>query len=155
MRTLRVSTAFLCVLLAAVGSAATTAPPFPRLATVNFSSPQNYDDATYQTNLAKYNIALLSYWPNWNTGRSMSMQNVVTNIKNRNPQTSVFLYINNNEVNITNPTWAPLVNQLNSMKWWLYPSGTSGAPVASAWAGALEANTTLFTAPNSSGDRWE
>ena len=154
MRTFRVSTAFLCIFLAGAASAATTAPPFPRLATVNFSSPQNYDDPTYQANLAKYNIALLSYWPGWSNGRSMSMQNVVTNIKNKNSQTSVFLYINNNEINLTNPTWAPLANQVNSMKWWLYPSGTSGSPVSSAYAGAVEVNTTLFTAPNSNGDRW-
>lgn len=155
MRILRVSTAFFCVFLASIASAATTtAPPFPRLATVNFSSPQNYDDPTYQANLAKFNIALLSYWPGWNSGRSMTMQNVVTNIKNINRQTSVFLYINNNELNTSNPSYSALTNELNSMNWWLYPSSTSGTPVSSAFPGAFEINNTLFTAPNSNGDRW-
>jgi hypothetical protein len=135
-------------------AAPTTPPPFPRIATVNYSSPQNYDSLAFQSNLAKFNISILSIWPGWENGRAMNMQQVVTNIKKLNSQTSVFLYISNNEVAPNAAPMADLTNKLNAMHWWLYPSGTSGAPVASAWSGTLETNNTLFTAPDSNGDRW-
>jgi hypothetical protein len=131
-----------------------TAPPFPRIATVNYGAPQNYDSTAFQANLAKFNISILSIWPGWENGRAMNMQQVVTNIKNLNPQSSVFLYISNNEVAAGNATLSALTNKLNSMHWWLYPSGTSGTPVPSAWAGTTETNNTTFTAPDSNGDNW-
>lgn len=140
--------------LSAMAHAVTTAPPFPRIATVNYSAPQNYDSAAFQANLAKFNISILSIWPGWENGRAMNMQQVVSNIKKLNPQTSVFLYISNNEVATNAAPFSDLTNKLNAMHWWLYPSGTSGTPVSSAWAGSLETNNTLFTAPDSNGDRW-
>ena len=101
---------FICasLFLSAMAIAATTAPPFPRIAAVNYSSPQNYDDLTFQSNLAKFNISILSIWPGWENGRAMNMQQVVTNIKKLNPQTSVFLYISNNEVYPNVSTWSAL-----------------------------------------------
>lgn len=156
MRIWRTFTVSLYILFwtATASAATTTKPPFPRLATVNYSNPMNYDDATYQANLARFHIALINYYPGWDIGRSMSMNKVVQNIKQINPQTSVFLYINNNEVNTSSSSLSDLTSKLNAARWWLFPSVLSGSPVPSAWAGALETNTTLFAPPDSNGDRW-
>ncbi len=129
-------------------------PPFPRIATVNYAAPQNYDSAAFQAQLGKYNIAMLSVWPGWNSGRAMTMQQSVQAIKKINPQELVFLYINNNEIYPASPAYAALVNKANAMHWWLYPSGTAGTPVPSAYGGTVEVNNTMFTQPDSNGDRW-
>jgi hypothetical protein len=47
-----------------------------------------------------------------------------------------------------------MIAKINEMHWWLYPSGTSGTPVPSAFPGATEVNNTLFTHPDSNGDNW-
>jgi hypothetical protein len=143
----------LCIAILFSGMAmAFTQPPFPRIATVNFSSPQNYDNAAFQAQLAKYNIAMLTIYPGW--GGAMTMNQSVQAIKAINPQELVFLYISNNEILNNDAALAPLTNKINAMHWWLYPSGTSGTPVPSAYAGALEVNNTVFTRPDSNGDNW-
>jgi Hypothetical glycosyl hydrolase family 15 len=131
-----------------------TEPPFPRLATVNFSSPQNYDNATFEAQLARYNIALLSIYPGWVGAGGKTMNQSVQGIKAINPQELVFLYINNNEIPNNDASMAALTNKVNAMHWWLYPSGTSGTPVPSSFSGATEVNNTLFTQRDSNGDDW-
>ncbi len=149
-----------CIVLIGIGMLlsgmvnAASQPPFPRIATVNYSAPQNYDDPNFQTQLARYNIAMLSVWPGWNDGRSMTMQQSVQSIKSKNPQELVFLYISNNELNTNAAASASIIAKVNSMNWWLYPSGTSGTPVPSAFSGLTEVNNTMFTQPDSNGDRW-
>jgi hypothetical protein len=145
----------ICIAILFSGMAmAFTQPPFPRTATVNFSNPQNYDNATFQAQLAKYNIAMLSIYPGWTGTGAMTMNRSVQAIKAINPQELVFLYINNNEVTNNDPSFAALTNEINARKWWLYQSGTTGAPVSSAYGGATEVNNTLFVNPDSNGDRW-
>ena len=131
-----------------------TEPPFPRLATVNFSNPQNYDNAAFEAQLARYNIAMLSIYPGWIGASGKTMNQSVQGIKAINPQELVFLYINNNEVSVSQSVMAPLTNKINAMHWWLYPSGASGVPVPSAWSGTTEVNNTLFTHTDSNGDDW-
>jgi hypothetical protein len=144
-----------CIAILFSGMAmAFTQPPFPRIATVNYSAPTNYDNAAFQAQLAKYNIAILNIWPGWTGGGAMTMNQSVQAIKAINPQELVFLYISNNEILNNDAALAPLTNKINAMHWWLYPNGTSGTPVPSAWAGANEVNNTLFTQPDSNGDRW-
>ena len=145
----------ICIAILFSGMAmAFTQPPFPRIATVNFSNPQNYDNAAFQAQLAKYNIALLTIYPGWVGGGAMSMNQSVNAIKAINPQELVFLYINNNEIPNNSAAQAQLTNKVNAMHWWLYPSGTSGNPVPSSWSGATEVNSTVFTRPDSNGDNW-
>src|SRR5450759_701281 len=94
MRTLVV-----CIAILFSGMAmAFTQPPFPRIATVNFSNPQNYDNAAFRAQLAKYNIAMLTIYPGWSGDGAMTMNQSVQAIKAINPQELVFLYINNNEI---------------------------------------------------------
>src|SRR5450631_2499845 len=144
-----------CIAILFSGMAmAFTQPPFPRIATVNYGGQTNYDNAAFQAQLAKYNIAILNIWPGWVGGGAMTMNQSVRAIKAINPQELVFLYINNNEVANNVAVMAPLTNKINSMNWWLYPNGTSGAPVPSAWSGTTEINNTLFAQRDSNGDRW-
>ncbi len=37
-----------------------TEPPFPRLASVNYGGQQNYDNAAFEAQLAKFNIAIFA-----------------------------------------------------------------------------------------------
>jgi hypothetical protein len=144
-----------CIAIVFSGMAmAFTEPPFPRIATVNFSSPQNYDDPAFEAQLAKYNIALLAIWPGWMGAGGKTMNQSIQGIKAINPQELVFFLINNNEKNPTGAAEAAQITKINEMHWWLYPSGTSGTPVPSAWAGTTEVNNTLFTHPDSNGDNW-
>lgn len=131
-----------------------TQPPFPRLATVNFSSPQNYDSPAFEAQLAKYNIAMLSVYPGWIGAGGKTMNQSVQGIKAINPQELVFLYISNNEIPNNDAAMSAVTEKVNSMHWWLYPSGTSGSPVPSAFSGTTEVNNTLFTHPDSNGDNW-
>jgi hypothetical protein len=144
-----------CIAILFSGMAlAFTQPPFPRIATINFSNPQNYDNSAFQARLAKYNIAMLTIYPGWSGGGAMTMNQSVQAIKAINPQELVFLYISNNEILNNDAAMTPFTNKINAMHWWLYPSGTSGAPVPSAYGGATEVNNTTFTQPDSNGDNW-
>jgi hypothetical protein len=40
------------------------------------------------------------------------------------------------------------------MNWYLYPTGGSGTPVPSTWAGSTTINNTIFTPRDSNGDNW-
>jgi hypothetical protein len=131
-----------------------TAPPFPRLATVNNGGQQNYDNAAFEAQLARFNIAILAEYPGWTGGGTKTMNQSVQAIKAINPQELVFLYVNNNELPNNDAAMAVFTNKINAMHWWLYPSGTSGTPVPSSFAGATEINNTLFTQPDSSGENW-
>jgi hypothetical protein len=121
---------------------------------VNYGGQTNYDNSAFQAQLAKFNITIFSIWPGWSGGGAMTMNQSVKAIKAINPQELVFLYISNNEVLNNDSALSALTDKINSMHWWLYPSGTSGNPVASAYGGATEVNNTVFTHPDSSGDDW-
>jgi hypothetical protein len=131
-----------------------TEPPFPRVATVNYGGQQNYDNSAFEAQLARFSITIFTIYPGWIGGGTKTMNQSVQAIKAINPNELVFLYINNNEITNNDTAMAPLTNEVNAMHWWLYPSGTSGSPVPSAFAGATEVNNTLFTKPDSNGDNW-
>ncbi len=131
-----------------------TQPPFPRIATVNNGGQQNYDNSAYEAQLARFNITILAVYPGWTGGGTKTMNQSVQAIKAINPQELVFLYINNNEMPNNDAAMSVLANKINAMHWWLYPSGTSGSPISSSYAGATEINNTLFTQPDSTGNNW-
>jgi len=131
-----------------------TEPPFPRIASVNYGGQQNYDNSAYEAQLAKFNIVIFQVYPGWVGGGTKTMNQSVEAIKAINPNELVFLYVSNNEVTLSGTAYTALRNTITANHWWLYPSGTSGTPVPSAWAGTTEVNNTLFTKPNSNGDNW-
>jgi hypothetical protein len=141
-------------LFTCVTANAFTPPPFPRLA-VDWIANQRYQDPAVQAQLAHGDIVLLQTWPGWSSASGVQLNDVLKKIKAVNPNLLVFQYINNNEVNASASTpFTEVVNKVNAMKWWLYPTGTSGTPVPSAWAGTIEVNNTLFTPKDSAGDNW-
>jgi len=153
---LRALPACLGLLLFGTSFAATQGPPFPRFA-VSWVNNENYQDPTLQAKTAQTDVATLVTWPGWQNGRGTTLQQVVQNIKAASPNTLVFEYIKNNEIDgtiATNAVYSDLFNKLGAMSWYLYASGTSGSPLAAAWPGATELNNTLFTPVDSNGDDW-
>src|SRR5581483_7973652 len=53
-------------------AAAFTKPDFPRIAGVQVGSPFNFNDATYQANLAKQSVIILGNYPGLQPGGSMN-----------------------------------------------------------------------------------
>jgi len=140
----------------AAPATASSGDPFPRIGGYQIGSPQEYWTASYQQQLAKQNVTILSYWPGWGVDHGTTMQQVVTNIKSINPKARVFLYINTDSLlpgnNVPNAGFYPVWTKLNQMHWWAYVNGSSGPIVAaSGYPASQEINNTLFTPPDSSG----
>jgi Hypothetical glycosyl hydrolase family 15 len=142
---------------AACGSAhAFTPPPFPRIAGVQYGSPFDYNDPTYQSQLEKQAITILQYWPGEAPGDE-SMQSIVQAIKSVNPNELVFLYTNSDEgwtSGDNSVARAAETSQLNSQKWWLYTSTSFSSAVPSFYgdAGGYTINNTPYTPKDSQGD---
>lgn len=132
-------------------------PSFPRVGGIQIGSPFNYQDPTYEANLAKQNIMVLADYPTMAPG-GMSMQQAVTNIKAKNPNALVFTYVNANQLRpdqaLNTTSWGPYRSQINSMKWWLYSDKGLSQFVNSGFgtAGDNAINMTLFTPKDSSGN---
>lgn len=144
-------------LLIAGTASAYDKPDYPRLAGVNIGGPFNYNDTTYQAQLSKLHLSILGVWPGIKPG-GMTMEQVVKGIKSHNPQSMVFLYVNNNELgnaSAVGHAWDSYRAKLDQMKWWLYPSGGAGTPVTSTYGEGNYRiiNNTMNTAPDSSGKR--
>jgi hypothetical protein len=159
----RISSVFTAgaALLLTTGALANDSPPYPRLGGVNNGSPHNYDDRTYQASLAKLHVVVLNIWPGWETNKTMTMEQVIRNLKASGPATRVFLYQNSMEVAEGNAAAAPIWNKVDQMRWWLYPTGGSGTKLKSEFGNQTgkpnyQINTTLFTPRDSSGyQHWE
>lgn len=140
-----------------VTTAAAADTPFPRLAGMNIGAPQNFEDPAYQAALARYDVAVLTIWPGWEIGRNTTMEAVVKNIKSVNPNTKVFLYLNNNELPYpdTAAVWSDKRSKLDEMKWWLYKQGSGPEMVLSGWGlDFFSTNLTLHAPADRNGDRW-
>lgn len=131
-----------------------TPPSFPRIGGIQIGGPFNYNDPTYEAQLARQSVTVLNYWPQMNPGGE-SMQSVVAAIKAINPNALVFLYTASDEA-MTDPTGSalgPVISQMNSQKWWLYTSTSYSAMVPSFYGnGSQTINNTPYTPKDSSGD---
>jgi hypothetical protein len=124
--------------LAACSAAqAFTPPPFPRIGGIQVGTPYNYNDSSYQAELAKQAVTVLGYYPGLQPGGE-SMDTIVKAIKAINPNTLIFIYIEEDEeyLNsaITGTANQPLRNQIIANNWWLYPDASDSDPVPS-WYG--------------------
>jgi Hypothetical glycosyl hydrolase family 15 len=144
-------------LAASTTSFAWNPPNFPRVGGVQIGSPFNYQDPTYEANLAKQSIMVLADYPTMAPG-GMSMQQAVSNIKAKNPNALVFTYVNANQLRsdqaLGTTSWGPYRATINSMKWWLYSDKSLTQFVNSGFgtAGDNAINMTLFTPKDSSGN---
>ncbi|MGH8220966.1 MAG: hypothetical protein ACREUT_20725, partial [Steroidobacteraceae bacterium] len=139
--------------VAAGTASAFTPPPFPRLAGINIGAPQDYNDATYEANLAKLSFSIVSMWPGFKPG-GMTMDQVVKAIKSHNPNTMVFVYVNENERDESGGVFASYEQKLDQMDWWLYTQGCGGGTrVSSSYGtGYYIINNSPNTKKDSGGD---
>jgi hypothetical protein len=157
MRLYRIVGTLLGAVLCSSAAYAMDPPPYPRLGTMLFGTPSNFDDPTLQANIPKTSIALFSYWPGWVSTNGLTFQQEMAKLKAANPNIQLAVYSQIDSIP-QNATYAPVVSKLNAQKWWLYQSGTSGSPVPNFWQGGggpyLQINSTLFPAPDSNGQRY-
>jgi hypothetical protein len=145
------------VLAAGTAAFAWNPPHFPRVGGIQIGSPFNYDNPTYEANLAKQNIMILADYPGM-TPDGMTMQQAVTNIKAKNHNALVFTYVNANQLRadqaLNTTSWGPYRGKMNKMKWWLYSDKAMTQLVGAGFgsAGDYALNMTLFTPRDSSGD---
>jgi hypothetical protein len=129
-----------------------TKPGFPRIGGVQVGSPFNYNDSTYQANLAKQSVMILGMYPGLNPGGSMNAD--VQAIKAKNPNALVFLYeIMDSQNPTSSGAWLPFVTKMNSMKWWLYNDKSLTSLIQNIGNSSFNTiNTTLLTPRDSNGD---
>lgn len=154
LRRLLAAIAAIAALGACANAFAFTPPPFPRLAGVEFGQPFDYNDPTYQAELAKLSIVLLNYYPGMSLGGE-SIDGVVKAIKAINPNTLVYLYVQSDYLNpsVSSDAWTALRNKINSMKWWLYSNSSLTSMVSGVGGGGyVTINNTPYTPKDSNGD---
>jgi Hypothetical glycosyl hydrolase family 15 len=145
--------AALGALAASASAFAFTPPPFPRIAGIQISAPFDYNDATFQAQVARQAITILNDWPGMKPGGE-SMATVVQQIKAINPNALVFLYTDTDEQfsNPSNSAWATLIDAINANKWWLYTNSSLSTPVSSFYGnGGLTINNSTNTPKNAQG----
>jgi Hypothetical glycosyl hydrolase family 15 len=118
--------AAVAALALSAGAFAFTPPPFPRIGGIQIGGSKDYNDPTYQAELARQSVMVLGYAPGYRPGGE-SMATVVQQIKAINPDALVFLYT---DIDALTPAGtdaeSPLRDKINAMNWWL-SDGSSAA----------------------------
>jgi hypothetical protein len=150
-------TASLAALAASAVASAWTPPSFPRIGGIQIGSPFNYDNPNYQAQLAKQSVMVLSNYPGMKPN-GVPMQTALSQIKQRNPNALIFIYVNANQLradqSLTSASWGPYRATINKNRWWLYNDKGMSSFVNAGFgtAGDNEINMTLFTPKDSSGN---
>jgi len=76
------------------GNAAGTEMVFPRVAGIYTSTPQTYCDNAYQTDLAKRDLVILSFWKGWTGPSGKTMHKCVGEIRSKHPGMLIGAYTN-------------------------------------------------------------
>ena len=139
-------------------------PPvdFPRLGLMSIGNPQNYDETTYQQQVARFDMAILGMYNGWHQGGKTPAQ-AVSQIKSLNPRMLMGNYTLMTELtsSTSNPSTLYAHNKLSSEvgpggvgNWWAYDA----AGIHTDWSGgsfsSWDTNPTLLTTPDANGDRW-
>lgn len=149
--------AAITALAASTAASAWNPPAFPRVGGIQIGSPFNYNDPTYEAQLAKQSISILADYPTLAPG-GMSMQTVASKIKALNPNALVFVYVNANQMRadqaLGTASWGTYRAQINNNRWWLYSDKSMTQLVNSGFGDAnnYAINTTLFTPKDSQGN---
>ena len=108
---------------------------FPRLGLLSTGGPQLYA-SSFRTYAAKFHMVVIGgNWEGWEKGAGYSKETVISGIKGQSVvSTRVFQYVDLNELfnstyaadNLPLSAWA---KQVNTMRWWVYPNGTTGTPI--------------------------
>jgi putative glycosyl hydrolase-like family 15 (GHL15) protein len=147
----------ICALLVA-GSASGAGPDFPRLMGMNIGA-KNYDDATYQKEMARLDVVILGFYRGWNpegygANPTAAMRRAVQAIKSHNPGVLVGQYTILSEAHDnSNDASFDLRDKLDASRWWLL--NAAGKKVQwTAQYSAWEINFTSWTRPDAAGRRW-
>jgi hypothetical protein len=144
-----------CTAFVSLAAAAFDKPAFPRLGGYKIGNPKAYETEALQADLAKLDLVVIGAGPGWEAARRANLEDVIRAIKKRNPQIVIVNYVNvNDRVASAGGAWKEAIDTVEREKWWLYPQGTSGAPVASTWAGNYITNYTLAGQTNSKGEKY-
>jgi hypothetical protein len=128
-----------------------TGPFFPRLGAYPIGNPHDYETEYFRANASKYPVLIVNQWPGWQGGRSMTMAQVMQDIRNRSTVgTKLFIYVNNDaqpDPQTPIDAYYPVWQKLNAEHWWLYSTGTIGLPVRSTFGNGTYgvANNSNFT----------
>jgi len=130
------------------------ADSYPRTGAVLIGGAQDYWTASYQAAMAKLQVVVLSSYPGWGSGHGTSSELVTKQLKARNPNLKVFLYVQNaGQPNPVPTVWKGLGTKLDAQKWWLYQTWGSGTKVTGTGLGNV-LNITNYTTRDSSGLRY-
>jgi hypothetical protein len=124
------------------------ATPYPRLAAFSIGGAMDYDKLSFRQAAAKYPLVVLSYYSGWQSSRSMTMAEVMQDVKSRSTVgTQLFIYVSDDQWYATSTSTPSdeVWQALNDNGWWLYQSGTSGPIVASTYPGHDLCNTSTFS----------
>jgi hypothetical protein len=135
---------------------AASAQSFPRIGAYLLGHPQDYDQQ--ETQIAKLGVVVLGMYRGWRGASGQTPQQVIAAIKAINPNIKVFIYTDINELQYPIPFRLGAnsdVIPIDTNRWWLYTSGTSGSMVPSSFGNGLyEINTTTYSKVNSGGQNY-
>lgn len=112
-----------------------TGDNFPRLGLISIEGPQKYA-SSFQTFAARFHMVVIGgSFEKWEQNVGYGKERVIQGIKSQsNVSTRVFQYVELNSLynsgNASQDGFPTLSRQVRAMKWWLYPSMDTGAPVA-------------------------
>jgi hypothetical protein len=128
------------------------ADPYPRTGAILTGGAQNYWDSTFQSQMAKLQVVILTSYPGWGSGHGTTMEKAVQQLKARNSNLKVFLYVKIAERQSPVPSlWPGLGSKLDGQNWWLYQTWGASTKVASDCGGGKLLNVTSYSNKDSSG----
>jgi hypothetical protein len=150
--------ALLAALLCAAAAAA-QAQEFPRLMGMNIGA-KHYDDARYQAQLARLDVAILGFYRGWNPhgyaeSSTAAMRRVARALKAKNPRLKIGQYTVLNEANDDPRDVATrdLREKLHAAGWWLRNAAGRRVQWTAQYAN-WETNFTPWAKPDALGRRW-
>lgn len=136
---------------------------YPLLAAVTNGGVTGYTAGAWQTMMSKRHHVLTGAYRLWESGQSQTFAQVCTAVKHASPlgvPTRIHNYSDVTEVAVadvgaSSTANAPYANYVNSQKWFLYTSLTSGSPVFSWFEpnNFYAINYTTFPASDSNGKK--
>lgn len=140
----------------AAGSSPTGfAPNWPRLGAVIQSGTQNYELLANREHWSKFNLLSFVHYHKWQSGRSMTMQQVMADMKSRSPwaanEMAYFIYVKYDSMSDslgTNAAERAIMDKLNLENWWTYQLGTSGTKLSHSYQRSNGVSTYKVTAHN-------
>lgn len=132
--------------------------PFPRIMGMNIGDPVRYGETPYQEALARNDVLVLNFWPQWMEWRdgAGAARRVVQRIKQLNPRILVGQYTNVNEAKPADA--ADKVNvdvgrKIDREGWWLVDASGRRVRWTEAY-GAFDVNISDWSKPDDAGLRF-